>query len=206
MKVCIIGNCGNMGRRYSAILNNLNVDFCGVDINETIPKTSHYIIATPTKAHLESIPLCENAETILCEKPIAKRNTFPLWFPDNVRMVCNWAFLGKPQYTPGQNTVIYNYFRTGADGFWWDLIQPLYLATTITASNTSPVFECVINDRAYTQRDFDFSYIRMIEAWLKDPTTLWGKKEIIESHNKAWRYQNDLGNNSGQVNIEAITQ
>jgi hypothetical protein len=100
-------------------------------------------------------------------------------------MVNNWSFLQKEHYQPGTCRIVYDYYRTGVDGVW-DEIQPYYLSNgDYSIERKSPVFQCRVNDKQYTQRNFDQSYVDMIQAFVSGQYHhLWGQNDIVAAHLK----------------------
>jgi hypothetical protein len=131
-KVLVVGAQGNMGQRYSCILERvLGRDrVIGVDVGADLPTegVTHAVIATPTPTHLSIIERLGPNVQILCEKPVAKQTEFPKW--DNVFMVNNYSFAKYPMVgIRHRGESWYQNWKTGGDGAAGDLIQLLHLAT-----------------------------------------------------------------------------
>jgi hypothetical protein len=180
MKVLIVGHKGNMGRRYQAILNKLNVSWEGID-SETGhagmvakgARATHTIVATPTDTHgtiLRALIPC--GKPILCEKPItrdameldelrylAKQNETP------VSMVAQYS-----QFLEGheEGDSFYDFYKHGDDGMFWDCIQIIGQAKSrCLISETSPVWKCQINGVKINPGLMDQAYVDYISNWLK---------------------------------------
>lgn len=193
MTTCIVGCNGNMGRRYTAILEYLNEDFCGRDINEPPPLVQKYIIATPTRTHVDIIKYLKTLSpdaSILCEKPITKNiedfNQIPKKHWETVFMVNNYQYISYPQYS-GETQ--YNFYNSGGDGIAWDCIQLIHLAKeNIQLKNASPFWTCIINGFQVGKGAIDQSYVLMLEDFLSvQPRKLWNLHEAYEAHKKVLR-------------------
>lgn len=170
----ILGSDGNMGKRYSAILRSLEVDFIPNE-GQGLPVKGDFdgvIIATPTYMHCQHIrKVWDYGVPILCEKPLgtdlaevldlcrdAERDGIKL------RMANQYAQL-VPEGAHGQT--VYDNWRTGGDGLAWDCISVIALAKrTIYLDNKSPVWTCVINGKHLSLSDMDGAYVQMIRGWL----------------------------------------
>jgi|WetSurMetagenome_2_1015567.scaffolds.fasta_scaffold345087_2 hypothetical protein len=204
MNILIAGALGNMGRRYTAICKHLGHTVIPFDLfmsfsylEDAIKKNAidRCIIATPIESHLFWCNWCIGGGIpFLCEKPMStdvggmveimnkseKQGT-------SGHMVNNWAFVAAYPLISGKHKIIYDYYNTGKDG-WWDYIQPVYLGFDVKIKNESPVFECEIDGIHYNQRDFDLSYVEMVEAWLLGETQhLWDISQAIEATKKIKR-------------------
>lgn len=195
-KVLIIGSKGNIGRRYVSIMQTYNIDGYEYDIinikesvHDLIDKSTHVLIATPPESHVHYINLAlSKGKYVLCEKPISYNLDDIKYLhnhpnKDKLNMVCNWIFL--PQYDiilqPNSYTIEYNWFYYGKNA--WDLIQPLYLSHTFTY-HSYPLFSVKVDNEMFTQQDFNYSYLKMIKAWLGKRELLWGIDDIEKSHIK----------------------
>lgn len=204
--VLVLGFMGNMGKRYTTILNHIGVPWCGVDardmgvvtysngIRKTTPRkfpgidVDGILIATATDTHAFYINLYKrNGVPILCEKPITK-DLFELRklildlkdLGTKFSMVNQYSYLVKE----GEGPTIYNYFKHGADGLLWDCIQPIGLAgADVTIKNDSPVWTCYINGHKLLLSDMDLAYVKMISDWVtgKHRSDL---DEILRMHEK----------------------
>lgn len=193
MRVCVVGCLGNMGRRYASVLDYLEIDSCGIDVGDPIPKAENYIIATPTSTHVNVIATIKENHPdawVLCEKPVSKslEEIKSLEKYDNVYMVNNYFFVANQARMRG--LTVYDYYNSGADGLPWDCIQLIHLAKgEINLQNISPVWECLINHEKISKDDIDASYVDMIRAfvWHQDEL-LWGQRDIQRSHEKVIAY------------------
>jgi len=175
--VCIVGIQGNMGRRYKAVLDYLDVAVSGTDINGYTyqyeeNKADGYIIATPTSGHLlDIINLRDKNKPILCEKPITIGMLPNIGGKELVTMVCQYQYLiDKSSVGP----TYYDYFRSGSDGLIWDTINILGLAKEMpTIKNESPIWKCAINGKELSIADMDNAYIKMLMDWMKNPRSNW---------------------------------
>jgi len=189
--ILIIGGSGNMGKRYRAILTELQVDW---DIYDTkIDKgprhakarsADGFIICTPTHTHVDTIiSLMSYGKPILCEKPISKeifevldvvkmaRRNYA-----NLQMVNQYAFMPIGE---GGGETVYDYYRHGEDGIFWDCINIIGLAKgAATIREHSPKWTCKINGEDLNLSQIDSAYIRMIDSWLRKPVP---NLEYIES-------------------------
>lgn len=199
MKILVLGSKGSMGQRYCAILRHLKEEVIEADIGDVRWhewKFDRAIVATPTDAHLGACSLLARmSRDFLCEKPVDK-NAFHIsiladdckrWGAD-ARMVSNWKYainaallrVGKVAVM-GEMEIEYNYYNSGKDGFFWDCIQPIYMAGRFKYNRTSPVFDCKVNGNPVTLDDFSQSYLLMVSEWLH------GDKERLWSLEDAWK-------------------
>jgi hypothetical protein len=192
-KVLVVGALGNMGKRYCSILSYLNIPFVEVDIGTKRfdPSCTHIILATPTSTHLDLIDQYSLMDSpILCEKPIItdinefERLESILELNENVFMVNQYAY----DNFSGAETVgktVYNYYKHGSDGKYWDCIQAIYLANgEVEISESSPVWRCIINGTGLSLSNMDYNYIKMIQDFLGKQENLWGKEAILKAHRK----------------------
>jgi hypothetical protein len=175
-----------MARRYRACLDYLGVEHCGVDLggfeSGVIADCDGIIIATPTKNHVDMIKRYSLFTLpILCEKPISL-NDFEL--PDhNIQMVNQYEHCGP---FPGGETY-YDCWRTGGDGLAWDCINIIGLAETLPhLGNKSPVWKCMINGKELSLNDVDNGYVKMLDAWTKNPKP--NIEYIKKAHEKVRQY------------------
>lgn len=210
MNVCVIGDAGNMGRRYMAILRGLKQDYAGVDFGWTIPKATHYIIATPTRTHLDVLAKVidkygTNGDlSILIEKPVTKNPNllkFVLGTQNKIYMVNQYAYHPMTGRSPAGIETEYNYYSSGNDGLPWDCIQLLHLAKgEVELSNQSPVWLCKINGYWIDRAKVDHYYMRMIKDFITDGKAygrLWGPEDIIAAHDKALQYEKTIDRSAG---------
>lgn len=175
--VYIVGNKGNMAKRYQAILNHLGVKHTGHDKDKPwfYPQdATHFLICTPTDRHIADILKCLDFEKpILCEKPIDKAHDLSMWFTKDkfITMVNQYAYISQPV---AEGETYYNYFKSGADGLYWDCLNIIGLANgPVRINNTSPVWECALNGNPLTLKQVDIAYCDMLEDWLHNPVSNW---------------------------------
>jgi len=181
-RILVIGYQGNMGRRYTSILDDLLIPWFGIEAsgihwdNQRKEKVSgldtnpfhSIILATPTNTHMAMIKKYRNMNIpILCEKPISFEMEDIDYIIRNkiqVSMVNQYKFLaGKSGVT------YYNYFKTGNDGLGWDCINIIGLAYEKPfINNTSSKWKCCINGKELNISMIDDSYIEMIKHWMDD--------------------------------------
>lgn len=183
--VYIVGNQGNMAKRYQAILNKLGVKHIGHDKEEPWHFAAHeascFIICTPTERHLKDIDLAlQFDKPILCEKPLTKSLADLQWSKDHwgkkielIKMVNQYSYIEGVSEKSNENTY-YNYFKTGNDSLYWDCINIIGLARdSVRIENTSPVWACAINGKMLLHKQVEVAYCDMIEDWLANPVTNW---------------------------------
>jgi hypothetical protein len=190
-KVLVVGYLGNMGKRYTTILEYLGIDWVGVDYKiwgnysdskgklKMLPKkfpqkdVDGIIIATPTNTHLNYLRTYKNAGVpLLCEKPITKDLLELAKVIDElgksktkVSMVNQYSYL---QEAGTSGPTIYNYFKHGGDGLYWDCIQPIGLAKdAVLVGEDSPVWTCFLNGHKISLADMDAAYIEMMSDWVR---------------------------------------
>lgn len=190
-RIAIIGSEGSMGKRYQAILRDLNVSVDLFDIHNwgQITETvgiEGIIIASPTHCHFENIREVARLNIpILCEKPIAQtmfdlNNILELNL--NLTMVNQYDFI---EGVHGVGPSYYDYFHTGKDGLQWDCINIIGLANDeIYINDQSPTWQCQINGKKLTLEDVYNSYISMVKAWLDNPVP--NSFYITKAHAKVW--------------------
>lgn len=196
-RVYIYGYNGNMARRYRACLDYLGIEHCGEDIDCIVGSfagSDGLIIAAPTDLHMRSLQYFSQFDKpILCEKPISL-DKFSI--PDaNIQMVNQYEFCGP---FPGGETY-YDCWRTGGDGLAWDCINIIGLADNLPhLNNKSPVWKCMINGKELSLNDVDNGYVRMIDAWTKNPKP--NIDYIYKAHEKVRHYIETSGyRNPGQI-------
>lgn len=153
------------------------------------------IIATPTNTHYdEAVKLAILGKPFLCEKPVSKNpadiddiiGTCKITNTD-ARMVCNWAFTcDDRKWNAGGHEVFYDCYNTGRDGLHWDCIQLIYLAKNdrYKLNNKSPFFEATIDKQGITLQDIQWSYHRMLTAWIHTPEKLWDMEDAKKATEK----------------------
>jgi hypothetical protein len=189
-KYFIIGNRGNMGQRYGAILKDLGHEVFGRDLHDTnmedLSKMDGFIVTTPTDSHADDIEglICFK-KPILCEKPVIKdlvrlREIIGRLGDTPFQMVNQYRFLCGHSHGP----TFYNFCKHGGDGIFWDCINVIGLAERDWhVSDTSPVWQCTINGQHIPQERMDFAYCYMIQDWLANPRGDLGY--ILQAHDRA---------------------
>ena len=209
-----------MGRRYQAILNHLGERFVCFDkehsvgeIQKAVDTCDRIIIASPTDTHAYYLScFLMSRKPILCEKPITKDiselEALISFCKDN-----DVSFTMMMQYQELLNegsvgeTTVYDYFRTGPDGFPWDAFQPVALAQdAVIIDNKSPIWCCVINGQYLSFSSMDRAYVSFVRDWLCGRVTTdldtylkWHKK--VEAYGKAAGY---LNRDTSPVNLDQV--
>jgi len=183
-KIAVVGGLGNMGKRYCAILKMRHVEHYVLDIVTTFPDkvtedTTGIIIATPTEYHVKHLKhYAEYGLPILIEKPITKNQAELdeiLALPVPIRMINQYEYYlinrdpVKVASTGEElRTTYYDYFKTGGDTLYWDVINIIGLAASgrVKVGNESPIWECWINGERLDIAKMDYAYCWNIEDWL----------------------------------------
>lgn len=189
--ILLVGHLGNMGKRYSAILKSMRVDFVCCDAKEpasasilNMCEIDRVIVATPTATHLRVLEQLEFYQDekpidVLCEKPITKR---PEEFDrirglKHLRIYCVNQYAYLPEYDRFKGATgrtHYNYYRHGDDGIAWDCFQLFHLATgSVTLNETSPVWKCRINGIEINSAGMDMAYVQMVTDFLGPKKRVW---------------------------------
>lgn len=233
MKIGLLGAKGNMGRRYSAILNAMNLEYDAVDIGDRVGKYDYAIIATPTLSHVQCMMdvLAQNENChILCEKPLTTnmdelKRFFASDYKErlrNLKMVNNYDYaytsaVSDSQFINPTGLTKYDYYNTGNDGLLWDCIQLIKMAKgEITLSKKSYYWSVCINGWSIDRRTIDHSYAHMIKEFIGGQMESEDLDHLLNLHlfigrENAKRTQRDLFCNdreywsSGQNNIKAIS-
>jgi hypothetical protein len=181
--VYIVGNKGNMGRRYGAILDYLGVPHTGHDrakegrtvFRSDYKKATHFIIATPTDRHIDDIKFLLKLQLnkpILCEKPLSLDLGSILdlerFIKEDAALV---SMVNQYKYMADEACVgvtCYDYFKTGNDGLAWDCINIIGLAKTkpLYIKNESPIWRASINGKKLSLSMVDEAYVAMIKDFL----------------------------------------
>jgi len=202
-KVLVVGYKGNMGSRYTAILDFLGIEWSGLEPFERKGNEQDIegiILATPTITHPDILRSFENDYDlpILCEKPISRCGIFgkpsTLGLADflsktnlNIRMVNQYKYMPRADEAGAEGKTYYNYFKTGRDGLAWDCINIIGMAKgDVELKNDSPIWDCWINGKSLNIRGMDHAYIDMIDDWVKNPTN--NHDYILESHEKVIKW------------------
>lgn len=186
--IALLGAEGNMGKRYTCILNCLGKKVIPIDLEtppdvrkKALSTSDGVIVSTPTDQHLKDMNEVMDLNPsrpipMLCEKPLSKDiqalnqtitrlKSFYQGNPGYFAMV--FQYLYAYQGSPVQLTE-YNYYHSGSDGLYWDCIQLIGLATGgILLSNQSPIWRCNLNGVKIDRASLDGFYIQMIQDWLK---------------------------------------
>lgn len=178
--VYIVGNRGNMGRRYGAVLRHLGVTVGGHDVGEEALNPfslrrmfDGVLIATPTACHLDNLlTYLPVGLPILCEKPLSTDVAAVREFDRRHGELCQQLVTMVNQYdTLVEPSLVgdtyYNYWNSGKDGVGWDHINIIGLASgKVTIGTSSPTWHGVINGLALDQAMIDTAYICMVGGWL----------------------------------------
>jgi hypothetical protein len=185
--IAIIGSKGNMGRRYRAILDYLQIEVQGLDVGDKLDSLDYeiadgFIVASPTFTHEFFLNhLGQYGKPILCEKPILIGELDPKFkYRELVRMVNQYEYL-IDKYWSGDT--YYNYYKSGGDGLAWDTINILGLSKKRPElKNDSPIWKCQINGKPLSLADMDSAYIKMVMDWTKNKKSNW--EYAVEAHRK----------------------
>lgn len=212
-KVLIVGCLGNMGKRYKAIFSYLGIDTVGVDIGIYVKPVdiTHIIICTPTETHIQQIYVYTELfpdASILVEKPLAlnceaAKQVFDIGH-EKLYIVNNWAHAHEyKMLRVGQCDVLYNYYQTGPHGLYVDCCQLIYLSKSpecCSLQNVSPVF-CANVDGCITKEMIDWSYIKMINAWLgNEKEYLWDMIDAVNMAEMVENYEKHMGKSAERTN------
>jgi hypothetical protein len=216
--ILIIGNQGNMGRRYQIILNYLKVPSIGYDqdhklssARELIKTAGKIIIATPTDSHLSILKFIGDTRQgqevdVLCEKPIVKdRSEYTqLWDAVSTRHI-NLFSVNQYQYLLGRGTGIgdtsWNYFKSGDDGLIWDCFQIIALAKgKLSLGNTSPVWRCTINGLCLNSTHMDDAYVDMIKDFTTIQRNVWGRDKISQAVERCFLLDSKFTPSAKEIN------
>jgi hypothetical protein len=195
-KICIVGNRGNMGKRYSAICDYLNIPWAGIDCPDPITvddkimrECDGVIIATPSSQHPENLKRYWESykKPILCEKPIVHRLDLVAQMEDwlmsskpNVQMVNQYRWLSHGEHV---GDTVYDFVHHGKDGLNWDCINLIGMAMgKVELKEESPIWKCRLNGLDLHIEDMDVAYITMVSQWVKDPRD--NIPYIIKAHRK----------------------
>lgn len=197
MSILIVGDKGNMGRRYHAICNYLHIPVLGLDANWSkddlrvyMQDASQVIVATPTSTHCEWIRrLLPFGKPILCEKPITKDLVAldsTLREAKDAKVSLSMVYQYKC-FTNGwsRGESVYDYWNHGKDGLVWDCIQIIGLAKeAISLREESPIWNCWLNGVRLDIGYMDHAYVQMIRDWSARPQDM--TSEIWDVHQKTY--------------------
>lgn len=199
MKVLLLGNLGNMGKRYEAILKYLQHEVIGLDVGYTqkllataLAAVDHVIVATPTPTHCGLIQdICEHKNVrqslhVLCEKPVVKslvalERVLTSTKDARVDLYCvnQYAHLTELGFAVGDLSS-YDYFNHGKDGLHWDCFQVFALARgPVTIDNKSPIWRCWINGAKMNISSMDRAYVDMVKDFLGEKKCVW-REDVIK--------------------------
>lgn len=217
--IIVVGYRGNMGQRYTAILDYLKhpwfgIEAMGVHYDKQMDQPvsglhameyHSVIICTPTHTHMDMIKKYRNLNLpILCEKPVSfeledieylKNNNI------NIAMVNQYDGLGG-----NGGATYYNFYNSGKDGIEWDCINIIGQASQEKAfiSNESPVWECCINGKKLELNDVNQGYVDMLGSWIKKPEAnidyiVKSHKRVLEGFYEKGTYSNTSKNNKHEA-------
>lgn len=198
MSVLLLGHLGGMGKRYAAILNALGETVLGYDQGDDLDRVQlgsirGIIIATPTDLHLSHIARFKGTGIpILCEKPFTRDvpllQAFAAGYKPSdspLQMVMQYEFLCDKN---ARGPSVYNYFRHGNDGLYWDCIQIIGLAKShVEIREESFFWHCVINGQTLNIQAMDWAYYFMLKDWLAAPKH--DLPRIVDIHKKVAQYE-----------------
>jgi len=196
--ILVVGSKGNMGQRYSRILDYLGKPNIGVDvdtssnvIDELYDACQGVIIASPTALHIEHLlRFSKLNKPVICEKPFTKdisklRNICEVYKRKSITMIYQYSEL---VHRDQEGSSHYDYFRHGGDSLPWDCIQILGLARgPVYLREKSPIWDCVINNQVLSIQNMDKAYIKNIERWLSGQSM--STQEIIDIHSRVVEYE-----------------
>lgn len=212
--VIVVGYLGNMGKRYTAILDYLDHPWIGIEdmgvhydnqmeqqISGLHVQEYHSVlIATPTSTHMDMIKKYKGLNLpILCEKPISYGEEDIDWlFNNNI----NIAMINQYHYLSGVGgATYYDFYNTGKDSIQWDCINIVGMARQEKAyiNNKSPEWNCCINGKRLTIEDVNAAYVDMIREWLGEPKS--NLEYIKEAHKKVREgfYEKDTYRHTSQI-------
>lgn len=178
----IIGNLGNMGRRYASILRYLDINCTGHD-RDTIPDSNlmksadGFIIASPTALHLRHCEsLFQYGRPVLAEKPLTTdlklldcfefKNKSNL---EHLTLVNQYSYLVGPE---NNGETYYSYFKSGSDGLYFDCLNVIGMAKSKPQlDNLSPVWSAKLNGKKLFSSQMDMAYVNMVDSWLRNPVS-----------------------------------
>lgn len=194
MRVYIIGCMGNMASRYISILESLGHTWTGTDAGSDFVapaiNADAVIVATPTATHVDILKALKDCgKPILCEKPLSKDlDALGSVLADlqvaktRLQMVSQYDYLIDDDF---EGETVYDYFKSGADGLYWDCINVVKHARgKVRLANKSPVWTCQINGQKLNLGLMDRAYVEMIAGWLKRPSMPTDFDGIWTAHKK----------------------
>jgi len=213
LNILLIGGAGSIGRRYHKILNQLEHHVIVLDpatgdehyqASVDLAMSGNYdkaIICTPTDTHCKVFwKHIGWQKPMLIEKPVDKRpeqirllkeRAYSLGV--DVRMVCNYKYALK-----GAKPIEWNYFKTGQDGLYWDLIQLIYINPDICIKQDGFIWQVKTNEGAISYKDVEMSYYDMIMDFLYKPERLWDMNDAFRATQAVLRRIDEQDNNAGR--------
>lgn len=182
MNILLIGGMGSIGQRYQCVLSFLGHKFHVYDNADpestkvNLKNFDRWIIASPTDTHYEwCMKAIENKATFLCEKPLSKdlKECIDIrTAADKERakgfVVNNYYMIMKRFDNDKSINIKYDFYHSGKDGLEWDCCQLIYRDPIAIIDNRSPVWSLSINWQEIQYREVELSYIKMIDAFLRD--------------------------------------
>jgi hypothetical protein len=174
--IYILGNRGNMARRYRACIEYCYERHCGSDLDECInltPDVDRILICTPTHLHLDHIEMfLSTGLPILCEKPLTKDYDELIRFSrrhghqvERIQMINQYQYCLTEE--PDGDETIYDYYHSGADGLVWDCLNIVGMAEKRPELRTvSPYYRCQINGHRIDLQLVSLGYLYNISDWL----------------------------------------
>ena len=188
--ILLIGSEGSIGKRYQAILRHLSIEYQCFDpvLGQMEPDwndVDKVLIASPTDTHYYWCQRSlDKGIPFLCEKPVSKNveevsaiaSRCKLTGIDG-RMVCNYKFvLGR------KKPIVDDYFRTGGDGVYWDLIQLLYLNPELKFYTKCPIWTLITEHDVIRYGNLENSYVAMIISWVGGHNDhLWNMEDAAKA-------------------------
>lgn len=182
MSVLIVGSEGSMGKRYQAIFTYFGIPFSKVDIHSTpesvmdlSSSAKRIVIASPTHTHAKLIEAFSSVgKPILCEKPLSTDineleiiKSLVRTKKINLTMMMQYKMLDP---IAQRGLTVYDYFKHGNDGLYWDCMQLIALARgPVEIMETSPIWRCKLNGRDLQLGEMDKAYMDFVKQWLTAP-------------------------------------
>lgn len=202
LRVALWGASGNMGRRYTAVLNALGDSIIPIDVHQSETErlalsagADCILVATPTETH-ETIlkQLAQLHIPVLCEKPICKdlkalEAILKLYYQNRTgfRMINQYASM-VPQ-PPNQGPTYYDYFNHGKDGLAWDCVNILGLAGgEVALAEKSYYWRVCINGDVLSHSNVDFSYFDMLKKYRREMNRSMDDY-IMRAHERAAEFE-----------------
>lgn len=206
--ILLLGSEGNIGKRYKAILRDLDIPFIGIDPklhNEHFVKDTDFdkaIIAVPTEYHFALCNLMMDlGKPFLCEKPLSKNTDECKHLAFRAKtekangfVVNNWQFVMPSEKI---KSIEYENYHTGSDGLAWDMCQLIYIAfknnSRLHIDTKNPVWSARINGEAISLRDVHWSYVDLVKAFTNEVwQELWTLQDGLLMTQAVLRYQKEI--------------